>query len=62
MRKPAADLTDNVLRSRRLATLGRIAPLAVFLLAGGWANPIRDQDIGEGLNTMGFDMATEPSG
>lgn len=50
MRKLATDLRDNALR---------FATLAILVLAGGWAAPNQNQDIGEGGNTMGFDMAPE---
>jgi alpha-L-fucosidase len=43
----------------KLPALIRVSLLALNVLAGGWATPILAQDIGEGGNSMGFDMAPE---
>ncbi len=41
----------------RVATLALASLLAVLLPAGGLPQKTADNDIGEGGNTMGFDMA-----
>jgi hypothetical protein len=41
------------------ATLALASLLAILLPAEGWPQKTADNDIGEGGNTMGFDMAPE---